>query len=629
MKKTTSYTDKDIKILTDRDHSRLRTSMYLGNINTQQVKIPLFHNNTLTFEEVEFSPAVFKAVDEIIMNSLDEFTKCDFQKNKVLTLDYENDEFTIKDNGRGVPIGKHSSGPYTPEVVFTSFKSGRNFDDDTKQVGITGQNGIGAAATAFTSEYFKIDIKRDGKHYSQLLTEGTNIINPPVIKSITSQYTGTSISFKLDSSVYKNIKIPEIYFHNRAIEIALCNPGVAVEYKNKTYKFKKGFENIIEKISDTYFEFSVENDQMHVQWFIIPSLHKELDERICTWVNGSYLFDGGLCNTQFMNAFSDSVLEHLQPLAKRAKIEVTKNDVRQGLTIIGNLRIKNPQYDSQSKTRLTGPNLRNEFVGLLSEQWSLFARRNKVWLQQILDRAAERHNKDANKQAEKQLAKQSKQKIDNLRDATSKRRQDCILFITEGLSAAGQITEVRDPNIHAIFTLTGKINNVYGCTVSQLLKMEKLLDLIAAVGLVPGKKADRSSLRYGQLALSTDADTDGDDIATLLVNFFYTFWPELFDPKLPSFIVRLNAPNVVASKNNKRVHFTTMEEFRKHEDKHKGWTIEYMKGLGSMHKQDWEMLLQNFDKHVIRFKDDANMKQTLELLFGPDANKRKEWLTRK
>jgi DNA gyrase/topoisomerase IV subunit B len=157
--------------------------------------------------------------------------------------------------------------------------------------------------------------------------------------------------------------------------------------------------------------------------------------------------------------------------------------------------------------------------------------------------------------------------------------------------------------------------------------MGKIADLLSAIGLIPGQKALRNDLRYGKIIIATDADYDGGDIFTLLINLFYSFWPELFDKGREPFVYRLVAPNVCAAKGNKRIHFTSRNDFEKVKEKYKGWTINYYKGLGSMVKQDWEMVLTGETNTLIPIVDDGNMKGVLTLLFSPNADARKEWLT--
>jgi DNA gyrase/topoisomerase IV subunit B len=296
------------------------------------------------------------------------------------------------------------------------------------------------------------------------------------------------------------------------------------------------------------------------------------------------------------------------------------------LLVLGNHKLKDPQYDAQSKTRLTGPNLRVEMAAMVDEMWSSFARRNKDWLPSVFERAVLRHHQSENSKAIKEHTKNLRKKVAGLVDATSDMRFNTKLLITEGDSAASMITEARDPETIASLPLSGKVNNVYGTTPAQLLNMGKITDMLTAIGLVPGQKASRASLRYGQVIIATDADYDGSDIFTLLINLFYSFWPELFDPNYEPFFYRMVAPNVVASKGGKRVHFTSRNDYEKVKDKYKGWTIEYMKGLGSMHKDDWNIVIAGLNQYSIPILDDGNIPNTLELLFGPSAELRRQWL---
>jgi len=617
-----NYTSEDIRVLTDKEHVRLRTQIYLGNTKMTSYPVPLFLNNKFAIKEIEFIPAVYKAVGEIIDNCIDEFEQSGIV-NKQLKIDAHPilGTYTVSDNGRGVPIDKHEVGKYTPEVVFGQLRSGRNFEEE-KEAGVIGQNGVGSACTNYCSTEFSIDIHRDGKRYRQKFSNGAEIVSKPTIRKSTSNKTGTSISFQLDSDVFDDVSLPDELMNNRAIEIALTNPGVTTEYNKKKYKYKKGFEEIIKKISKHYYKFTTNN----MEFYVIFDVHEGIDERMFSWVNSSLLFDGGLCNTQFLNAFYDRVGTQLKSQAKKNKCEVTKNDIRQNLLVLGNLKISDPQYDSQSKTRLTGPNLRKEMGDFIDKNWASFARKNKQWLSDVLERAVDRHHTNANKKAIKEHQKTLRKKVPGLVDAASKFRDECQLLITEGESAKSMITEARDPNTTGAFPLTGKINNVYGTTPAQILGMGKLTNLLAAVGLVPGQKASRNDLRFGKIVIATDADVDGSDIFTLLVNLFFTFWPELFDPDYEPVVHRLVAPNICLVKGKKRIHFSTRDEYEKVKGRYKGYEVKYYKGLGSMNREDWEMILSGKTDTLIPITDDGNITDTLELLFGPSADKRKEWL---
>ncbi len=632
MSENNTYDSSQIKKLTDREHVRLRTQIYLGNMTRVQYQIPLFLDNQFKIDTCEFVPAVFKSLGEIKDNSIDELTQ---NGAKVKRIDVMANPklgwYHIADNGRGIPIDMHESGEYTPQVALSSLRAGRNFSD--KEVGVIGQNGVGASCVNYCSIEFNVNIKRDGKKYSQTFTNGADTISEPTIIDASGP-TGTAVSFILDPGVFTNgTDLPENLVRNRCMEIAFNNPGLTVTYtpmndtlsvpgEMQSFQYANGFSDIIPHISKRYATFKSED----MEFFVAFDLYKGQDELMYTWVNSSLLFDGGICNTQFINAFSEKVADHLSSRAKKARCEVTKNDVRENLAIFGILKVKNPEYDSQSKTRLTGPNLRNKIIATIDANWKLFCKNHTEWFDVILERAARRAKRSADDASAKELAKLSKKKVLGLLNANSKDRSSCVLIITEGDSASNQITSVRDPNTMGVFALTGKINNVYGNTAAQILNMGKVKNLIASIGLIPGKRAVRSQLQFKQLWIATDADQDGDDIMTLLTNLFYQMWPELFDPGAAEpFICRLVAPNVVAYKGSKRVHFVNRADFDKNSHKYAGYTIEYFKGLGSMWIEDWKMVMSNADCLIPVF-DDGFMATTLTLLFGPDADMRKRWL---
>lgn len=618
-----TYTEKDIQVLSDRDHVRLRLPVYAGSTAKHEYEIPFFANDKLELRKVSFIPAVYKCVGEIIDNCIDEFAQITTaNKTIIINADPKKGTYTVSDNGRGVPIGKHETGKYTPELVFGSLRSGRNFTTG-KSAGVIGMNGMGSSITCFCSTEFAIDIQRDGKRYVQTFSDGGLTVTPPSIRSSTSSKTGTTVTFHLDESVFEEVTLPLDLVENRAIEIALTNPGVTAEYNSKKYKYKKGFDDFVKQISNDYYKFEYQN----IEFFVIFDAYVGIDEKVFSWVNSSLLFDGGLCNTQFVNAFCDKTIEHLQKKADKSKCTITKNDVRQNLLILGNLKLSDPEYDAQSKTRLTGPNLRKEMGEMIAAGWASFTKKQKDWLEVVFERAVERHHTNANKKAVNDHKKNLAKKIAGLIDATSKERSITQLLVTEGDSAASMITDARDPETTGVLPARGKLNNVYGATVAQLLEMGKIADLIAAIGLVPGKKAVRSDLRYGKLVIATDADVDGGDIFTLFANLFYQFWPELFDPKYEPFIYRLVAPNVCLVKGKQRIHFPTRSEYESQKSKYgSGWTVYYYKGLGSMVREDWEMILSGETNTLIPITDDGRIKETLELLFGNDADARKEWL---
>lgn len=631
MTKEKEYTVADIEDLSDREHVRKRTQMYGGNTNPATYQIPLLFDS-LIIKNITFIPAVYKAIGEIIDNATDEFAHLK-KRNKVLkiTANTEKGVYRIEDNGRGIPIAtkKDRDGKevWVPEMVLSRLRSGRNFSDN-KEKGVIGMNGIGSAFCAFCSSDFRVKIQRDGKKYSQRFVDGTLKISKPKIEPAPNKLTGTCIEFRLDDEVFSDISLPDELFVNRAIEIALCNPDVTVEYNQERYHFKRGFKEIIKKSykRDQVFTFTIESEKVSGDIHVIINAHDDEDEKIFTWVNSSLLFDGGKCNTQIINGITDIAINFLQKEAKKRKIVINKTDVRKGLMVLANFKISNPEYDSQAKTRLTNPDIKKELVAAFTDQWKACLKTMPGWMGDIIERASERYHLQSNKKAQDEHKRNMKKRVEGLLDATSKIRNNCSLLITEGDSAKAKICEVRDPKTLGAFALTGKINNVYDSTPAQALKMGKISDMLLAIGLTPGIKANRETLNYGRIIIATDADPDGGSIFTLLVNCFYRYWKELFDPNYQPVVYRLVAPNVVASKGKTRVHFATRAEFEKKRENYKNYTIEYMKGLGSMITEDWKQILEN-NTGLIPIVDDGNLQDVLHLAFSSDTQARKNWLS--
>lgn len=626
---TTDYKASDIKVLSDREHVRLRTNVYLGSTAVADLIVPDLSLPTLSLATCQVVPAALKAVGEIIDNAVDEFTQLPKQKNRHLKIHATPSKglFSIEDNGRGVPIDKHETGPYTPQVVFGSLRSGRNFSADAIS-GVAGVNGVGSSCTNFCSTRFHVDITRTKKQYQQTFTNGALSVTEPTITPTGSSQTGTKISFELDPSVFSMVAVPEVLIRNKAIEVAAANPGVTTSYNGTKYFFKNGLLDVVKQLVGTKPIISLPISSKHATGviYVVPGATDLATESMFTLLNSSLLFDGGKCNTQFVNALVSRVETLLETKTKRAKIKLAASDVLHGLLIMADLKMARPQYDSQAKTRMTGPCLRADMAVLMDVSLQ-DDRHMSEWLKDVFERAAARYHIEANGAATKEMQKAVKRQQLNpdLLDATGSDRSKCRLLIVEGESAKGQICEARDPTTTAAYALTGKINNVWGATPAQVVKMGKLADLLAVIGLVPGVPVDRSALKYGQIVISTDADYDGDDIFTLLVNIFH-MWPSLFDPSHPPIVFRLAAPNVCLVKGQHRVHFATFAEYDAAKHKYKGYEVRYYKGLGSLSMKDWEMVLQDPERMVPIVDADGTLKDTLELWFGKEASRRRDQL---
>lgn len=444
----TSYTAEDIKILSDREHVRLRTAIYLGSSESTEYEIPIFEKDNIKIKTKTFIPALFKGVNEILDNGIDELTQIK-QKSKKISLmhDTVTNTFKISDNGRGVPTDLHpQTGRYTPETVFTELRSGRNFNDSSKDSGVIGTNGVGSSCTNFISEMFNVTIKRNGKFYEQLYTNGCETINEPSINAYRGKDTGTCVEFKFDKTLsqFESTKIDPELIANRAIEIALNNPDIELSYVRKqldedgdeeqlshSYFFKGGLGEYIKSVSERYFEFKFDDPEFTAKYYVVLDKYQGIDEKVFVYVNSSLLFEGGTACNMFFNKFFGAVSDKLKKEVKKRKIDLNKNDIRQNLLIVADVKMKNPRYDNQSKTRLISQEIKKYIDKMIDSHITKFISQNKDWVDEVLSRA-EFRQRIADMTEVKKKQKKKKGKLQKLIDCYSKDRSQCSIAFSEG-----------------------------------------------------------------------------------------------------------------------------------------------------------------------------------------------------
>lgn len=436
----------------------VRTAIYLGSTEKSIYEVPIFEKNDIKIKQKEFVPALFKAFNEIADNAIDELTQLKKKDKKISVMhDTIHNRYKVSDNGRGVPIDVHSqTGRHTPETVFTELRSGRNFDDDAKDSGVIGTNGVGSSVVAMLSEEFDVSIKRDGKFYEQMYRDGTAIINEPSINAYKGRDTGTSIDFKFDTSLpqFESTKVDPELIGNRVVEIALNNPEIELSYVRKqldddgdeeqisdVYHFKGGMGEYIKHVSDRYFEFRYDNPEFTAKYYIILDKYQGIDEKVFVYVNSSLLFEGGTASHMFFNTFFTAVTTKLKSEVKKRKIDLNKNDVRQNLMVIADVKMKNPRYDNQSKTRLISQEIKKHIDKMISDQITKFMTQNKDWVEEVLSRA-EFRQRIADMAEVKKNQKKKKGKLAKLIDCYSKDRSQCSIAFSEG-DCVGSNTEIQ------------------------------------------------------------------------------------------------------------------------------------------------------------------------------------------
>lgn len=286
-----------------------------------------------------------------------------------------------------------------------------------------------------------------------------------------------------------------------------------------------------------------------------------------------------------------------------------------------------PDFDSQSKTRLI-----NEHVGKIikdyfsdSEFLKNVIKKHSLWIDSIYDRCAQRTQKRDDSTNKKKAKNILRGKVPDLTDATSRDRRKCILFLGEGDSAVSGITPVRNPEIHGILALSGKILNVNGENVKKVLDAKSLGMIMNSVGLQIGTEADRFKLNYGKIYIAHDQDPDGLNIGALLINFFFTYWPELFEKDKEPCIYIFMTPYVIARKGKDTKYWYAHNYHEFDSKKYKGWDITRAKGLASLLEEDWIFSLENPQLYPVL--NDDKLKEALDLIFnGNRSDDRKEWI---
>lgn len=620
--------DNKIKKLTDYQHARLRTEMYLGSRASHTQAVLQFVDGLPKPVETTWVPAAYTAFREVFDNALDEVVGHGHGNRIDVMYDAVTRVISIEDNGRGIPIAYDEAHKcHLATLVMTEARAGRNFEERGE---VAGTNGIGASVVNFCSEYFQLDIHRDGQRFQQEFREGNEVfgdelqIGKPKITSKQGK-NGTKISLKLSSSVFPDLTLPEEFIRSRVTEVAICNPHVKIYYNGEHVKVKpRPEQSLFDKVKPISVE--VREDTFRSRFWIVPNWI-ESGEHFHSIVNNIPAFNGGVHIDTFRRLFYGNLLTALERESKRRKLTPNRSDVTEGVLIYNITNMRAPNFDSQSKTRLI-----NEEVGTIlkkqledPELYKEIIRKNKEWIEEIYKRCSDRTMKKDAADIAKLAKKNLRNKVPRLMDAAGRDRMKCVLFLAEGDSAISGMGSVRNPDLHGGMGLRGKVLNVNGEVPKKVLENKELSDIMNCVGLVMGQKAKRDELRYGKVYLATDMDPDGANIAALLTNFFYTYWPELFDPCQEAFIYVFQTPFIIAEKGKTRKYWYANDYKDFKPEDYSGWAITRAKGLGTLTQEDWQYSLDN--PVAIPLLDDGKLLDALDLIFNAKkSDERKAWI---
>jgi DNA gyrase/topoisomerase IV subunit B len=622
---------EEIKRLTPYQHLRLRTTMYFGANTLHSQQVIDWTGSNPELREESWVPAVWTCFREILDNSLDEVVAhCHGSKIDV-TYDPASFEFSVKDDGRGIPIDwddNHNMHKVT--LALSELMSGRNFEDRGSTAGM---NGIGASGVNYCSQWFEVEVLRDQKRFFQRFEEGNQMFGdqlqigtPKITKG--SNKTGTTVKFCLSDQVFKDRTLPQNFVKSRIIEVAYANPNIKFTFNGETVKAKKDLSHMFGNRATALISVNLDKDKFYSHFVLVPNF-LPAGEMSYGLVNNIPVFNGGTQLDSFKKHFVANLLNNLSRESKRRGLQPNRSDVLDSLLIYNVTRMVKPDFDSQSKTRLINEEVDSWLKSALEDAgvYKKILRDNREWIDSIYARCAARTQKKDDAETAKLARKVLRTKVPKLLDATGKDRSKCILLLAEGDSAVSSVSSVRSPEIHGALPLRGKILNVRGENNKTILDNAVLGEVMASIGLALGQRANRADLRYGQVWITCDADTDGANIMALLVNFFHLGWPELFDPNQPPYFLAFSTPFIIQEDRSGNRHYWYSDDVANYNPS--DWKScaqpTRAKGLGSLEEVDWANSLAK--PRLIPLQDDGNLAATLDLIFSKTkANERKEWM---
>jgi DNA topoisomerase-2 len=606
--------DKKFQKLDDIDHVILRPGMYIGSIKPHKANKWIIQDDKMVQKELNYNPGLLKIFDEIVTNSVDESKRSGSKLNTIkVDINRETNYINIWDNG-GIPVVKHTEHKeWIPEMIFSNLKAGSNFDDTEERTG-AGTNGVGSTLTNIYSKEFTVSTCDGKNHYTQTFSNNMRKRTTAKIKKSTKGFT--EINYLVDFDKFDLKGIDDDHFkmlEKRVYDIAGCNTNLKVYFNGKLINFK-AFEDYIKLYTPDFF-YESKKDKT---WSLGIALSENGFQQV-SFANSTDTYDGGTHVEYVMKQIQVALIEYFQ---KKHKVEVKPNELRNHMFLFLDSTIINPSFSSQTKeklitevkefgstfevpTKLIQSILKSEIVNSILD-----------WIQQKKNAEDSKLQRDLNK-------KLGKIKVEKLIDAKGKDRWKCSIGLFEGDSAISAFRKYRTPETMGAFALKGKFVNVSEMTNQKLVQNDEVVNLMAAIGLKLGQTIDLKNLRYGRVLFYVDADVDGNSIAALLLNFFYKYWPDMFDRRM---VYKVETPIVVAipkAKTKKKILFYTQTEYNVWSEKNdlKQFEIKYKKGLAALVDDEYQDII-NTPRLTLITKDDVSDK-SLDIWFGKNSDLRK------
>ena len=617
-----NYDAGNIRVLEGLEPVRLRPGMYIGSTSSR---------------------GLHHLIYEVVDNSVDEALagRCDYIK---VSISRDN-VVSVEDDGSGIPVKEHpTTHKSTLETVLTVLHAGGKFDDSAYKVS-GGLHGVGVSVVNALSEYLIAEVKRDGHIYKMEFARGEVTKDIEIIGN--TKETGTKITFKPDAEIFDTTVFERSVLENRFREMAFLNKGVEIIFEDKredfetSFKFDGGISEFVsflnrnkDPIMDMIPHFDGSQEGVEVEFAF--QYTDGYSENILSYANNIQTPEGGTHLSGLRSSLTRTINDYARKYnyIKENEENLQGEDIREGITAIISVKISEPQFEGQTKSKLGNSEVRGVVDSYISENLAAFLEENPKPAKSIIDKAlASRRAREAARKARDLTRKRSI--LDSatlpgkLADCQSTDIGENEIFIVEGNSAGGSAKGGRDNRIQAILPLRGKIMNVEKAHLDRVLNSEEIKNMITAFGTGIGKEFDISKLRYGKIIIMTDADVDGAHIRTLLLTFFYRYMKDLIDEGH----IYVALPPLYRISQGKKERYVYSDEEKNKYIKELGegnYKINRYKGLGEMNaEQLWETTMDPDRRVLLRVEEDlesTTTDDTFSLLMGEKVEPRRNFI---
>ncbi len=618
-----NYGAKDIRVLEGLEAVRLRPGMYIGSTSAR---------------------GLHHLVYEVVDNSIDE-ALAGYCTHIEVTINADG-SCTVNDNGRGIPTDMHETGKPAMEVVLTVLHAGGKFGGDGYPIS-GGLHGVGISVVNALTVWTRVRVKRNGHIYEMAFSRGEKTEDMKIVGS--AKDTGTSVTFLPDPEIFKEgtdfsfdtlrERMRELAFLNKGLTITLTDKRAGREQEVK-FNYAGGITEYVQYLNEgkdlinpRVISFEGEKDRVIVD--IAMQYQDGYSENMYTFVNDINTVEGGMHLAGFRSALTRVINDYARKnnFLKQSEDKLSGDDVREGLTCVISVKVPNPQFEGQTKTKLGNSEVRGIVDGIVSEGLQEFFAENPVDAKAIIEKSLlARRAREAAKKAKALARRKDALEISSLpgklADCTERDPKLTEIYIVEGDSAGGSAKSGRDRRYQAILPLRGKILNVEKARIDRVLSSETIGTMIMAFGTGIGDDFNMDKLRYDKIIIMTDADVDGAHIRTLLLTFFYRYMPRL----ITEGHVYIAQPPLYQVKKGRSKYYT-YDDDEQNELLQKigleGCTIQRYKGLGEMNpEQLWDTTM-NPDQRVmlqVQLNDAVEADRLFTILMGDKVEPRRRFI---